>query len=121
MGSIDFGSEPAYWYEKTIRDSERNHLPVRSRPAINRDEKLIAGEVRRHLDRQTFAKATRPTPDAEPTYAPRVGANVQFCATCGLPFTKRAWTARKVWKVIYPRAGGRIEIYRHGVCPNVKG
>lgn len=112
MATIDFSSEPAYWYEKVIRDSERNGLPVRSRPAVNRDEQLIARDVRRHLDRVTIARGSR----AE------VAQNTQFthartCAFCGQRFSRAEWNAKRLWRVIYPRGGERIEYYRHLICP----
>jgi hypothetical protein len=113
VGSIDFGGEPAYWYEKTMRDSERAGLAVRSRPAINRDERLIAREVRRHLDRVVIPRAD----------APRVVSTrpVRLCGACQQPFTRAEWRARRLWRVIYPRNGGRLELFRHVICPTVVG
>ena len=117
MGTVDFSDEPAYWYEKTMRDTERAGLPVRHRPAINRDEKLIAGEVRRHLDRVVVARAS--APPSPLTIKTRPGARI--CAMCGQRFSRRDWQARRLWRVVYPAAtrahGARVELYKHLICP----
>lgn len=112
MATVDFDSEPAYWYEKTMRDSRHAGLPVRHRPAVNRDERLMAQEVARHLERvviaQTAAPAVHPAPHA------------RLCARCGQRFSRRAWGDKRLWRVIYPpasRGGGRLELYRHLICP----
>lgn len=112
MATVDFDSEPAYWYESTVRSARAAGLPVRHRPAVNRDERLMAQEVARHLERvviaQTAAPAVHPSPQA------------RTCAKCGQRFSRRAWGERRLWRVIYPpstRGGGRLELYRHLICP----
>lgn len=123
MGSIDFDSEPAYWYIKTLRESHKANLPTRSRPAVSRDEALQAAEVRRRVERQTLGYG-RTQGDA------RRAANEAFveavaaahtCAVCGSPFTRAQLRARRLWRVIYPPHGGRIELWRHSICPVRRG
>jgi hypothetical protein len=112
VATVDFDSEPAYWYESTVRSARAAGLPVRHRPAVNRDERLMAQEVARHLERvviaQTAAPAVHPAPHA------------RICAQCGQRFSRRAWGDKRLWRVIYPpasRGGGRVELYRHLICP----
>ena len=112
MATVDFDSEPAYWYEKTMRDSRKAGLPVRHRPAVNRDERLMAQEVARHLERVVIAQT------APPAVTPK--AHARTCAKCGQRFSRRAWSDKRLWRVIYPstaRGGGRLELYRHLICP----
>lgn len=116
VGSIDFDSEPAYWHEKTMRDSERAGLPTRHRPPISRDEALIAREVRRHLDRVVMAPAAQ-----KMEMAPSHGAQLRSCAACGQRFSRRDWNARRLWRVIYPRGGGSLQLFRHLICPAARG
>lgn len=113
MGSVDFTSEPAYWYEKTVRDSRKAGLPTRSRPAVSRDEKLMAQEVARHLERIVIAPKSAPQ-------AEHSRAQTRTCAKCGAKFSRRAWAEKRLWRVIYPptsHGGGRLELYRHLICP----
>ena len=112
MATVDFDSEPAYWYEKTMRDSRHAGLPVRHRPAVNRDERLMAQEVARHLERVVIAQTAAP--------AVHPGSHARICAQCGQRFSRRAWGDKRLWRVIYPpasRGGGRVELYRHLICP----
>lgn len=114
MATVDFDSEPAYWYEKTLRDSRRAGLPTRSRPAVNRDERLMAQEVARHLERVVIARGQAPE------MTPPTRAHARLCAKCGQKFSRRAWAEKRLWRVIYPpstRGGGRLELYRHLICP----
>jgi hypothetical protein len=119
VGSIDFDSEPAYWYEKTLRSAEAAQLPTRHRPPVNRDEALVAREVRRHLDRVILAHVALAE---QPQLAQRAQARTQArtCASCGQRFSRRDWNARRLWRVIYSptsRGGGRVELFRHLICP----
>lgn len=112
MATVDFDSEPAYWYEKTMRDSRNAGLPVRHRPAVNRDERLMAQEVARHLERVVIAQV------APPARMPKTRGRI--CARCGQRFSRRAWGDKRLWRVIYPSTacgGGRVELYRHLICP----
>ena len=109
MGTVDFDSEPAYWYEKTIRSSRRAGTTIRTRAAINRDEALIAGEVNRHTRRTVLGY---------------VGAEVKpaqnkNCAHCGQPFSRAAWRERRLWRVIYPSHHDteQLKLWRHLICP----
>lgn len=113
MATVDFSSEPAYWYEKTVRDSRKAGLPVRSRPAVSRDEKLMALEVARHLDRIVVARAQK-----HELAQPR--AHTRLCAKCGQRFSRRAWAEKRLWRVVYlptSAGGGKLEQYRHLICP----
>lgn len=116
MGTVDFGSEPAYWYEKTMRSSEAAGLPIRRRAAISRDEALIAREVRQHLDRIVTAAPS----GYGAASAPRV-ALTRICGVCNQSFSRAEWRQRRVWRSIYPRGAGRVDLYRHSVCPHDKG
>ena len=116
MATVDFDSEPAYWYEKTMRDSRAAGLPTRHRPAVNRDERLMAQEVARHLNRVVIAPNSAPRPDL----APPTAAHARVCAKCGAKFSRRQWSEKRLWRVVYPstaRGGGRLELYRHLICP----
>lgn len=115
MGSIDFDSEPAYWYERTMRSSEAARLPIRRRIAIDRDEALVAREVRRHLDR-----IVTPMPGvAAQAFDPALSRAqiAHLCGVCQLRFTRAEWRQRRLWRSIYPKGGGRVDLYRHLVCP----
>ena len=112
MATVDFDSEPAYWYESTVRSARAAGLPVRHRPAVNRDERLMAQEVARHLERTVIAQTSAP--------AVHPAADARTCAQCGQRFSRRSWRARRLYRVIYPpasRGGGRVELYRHLICP----
>lgn len=50
----DYDSGLADVYISQVRQIEKHGGKVRSRPAVNREEKQIAQEVRRRVDRQTF-------------------------------------------------------------------
>jgi hypothetical protein len=124
MSSIDFESEPAYWYIKTMRDTERAGLAKRWRPAVNRDEALKAQEVRRRVGRTTFGHRGFLSNESGYTVFVEMVAHAHICAKCNEPFSRRAgerWRERRLWRVIYPRAGGRIEVWRHTVCPVERG
>lgn len=112
MGSIDFDSEPAYWYISTMRDSKKAGLPVRSRPAVNRGETLQAQEVRRRVERLAYGYRA----SVSHAFEDMVNA-AHTCAACQTHFTRREWRERRLWRVIYPREGGRIEVFRHTICP----
>ena len=116
MATVDFDSEPAYWYEKTMRDSRAAGLAVRSRPAVSRDERLMALEVARHLNRTVLAQRS---PNAHELAQP--GSHARICAACGQHFSRRGWNARRLWRVVYPRTGGKLELYRHLICPTTGG
>lgn len=108
---MDFDTELAETYITQVRQIERGGGRVRSRPAINQDERLQAREVRQRVDRITlgYRREDEAAPVSDPAH----------CALCGQRFTRKGdgW----LFKSIYTRHG-RVDLYRCvGGCPTPRG
>lgn len=61
MATVDFGSELGATWEVMARTSFLANKPVRTRPAVDRREKLLADEANRYVERLQYGYSGAPS------------------------------------------------------------
>lgn len=93
MGTVDFGNELGATWEVMARTSFLANKPVRTRPAVDRREKLLADEANKYVERLQFGYA------GHAPQHPDDGPETAVCDVCGEAHPLDALYVYDTWRL----------------------